>query len=400
MDVLVAILAGAMVGALTGLLPGLHVNTLAAIAGALHPAPGVVGAVALVAAGTVHTIVNILPTTYLGVPSEDEVVGVLPAHRLLLQGRGGDVVAASVAASLTGVVVALLVAWPLRLAWAHLEHAARTWAVPLLALIAALLILQERHKGLRAVLAAAAVFVAAGALGMWSSGLPYAPWVDVPPSSLLPLLGGLFGGAGLTFALQTPASIPDQRQSARLRRDGTSVLGAGLAGITALMPGLTGAVATSFVPGTAQRPLRAVAAMSAINSAHATLALVVYAVSGGIRSGLAAATDDWASVEWAGPMWASKPGTLLMAIGMAAVVGAVLTSALHRGLAAHAARLPARSLAVFGLAFLAATSLVLTGWMGLGVFGAAVALGRIPVRLGVRRVHLVGCLMVPIMLWL
>ena len=82
----VVILIGAALGIATGLVPGLHVNTLAAVALALPWLPPEGAAMALVAVGTVHTIVNILPATYVGAPDEDDVTVVLPAHRLLQAG--------------------------------------------------------------------------------------------------------------------------------------------------------------------------------------------------------------------------------------------------------------------------------------------------------------------------
>lgn len=401
MDLVTATLVGVAVGIITGLLPGLHVNTIAAVAFAVVPAAGPIGAVFLLAVGTVHTIVNILPATYLGAPDEDDVLAVLPAHRLLLAGRGAEAVAVSVAASLTGVILAFGLGWGLHRLFAGPAawwiDAATPWVLVLVVLV---LWMQEARHGPWGPLKAATVSLLAGGLGWTSANVPLAPWVAVPPSTLLPLLGGLFGAAGLTVAFQQPTRVPWQPDPQRMvRRPVPAALGSVLAGATALMPGLTAAVATAMVPGIRGRPLHAVAAMSAINTAHAVLAIVVWLSTGRIRTGLADALQQWSPMRWVGVGPTPSAAWPLAVILAAAVLGAGATIVLDHALRRHVDRLPSRALAAFGLAFLTVLVAVLSGWTGLLVYGIAIAVGRMPLRLGVRRVHLVACLIVPALIW-
>ncbi len=402
MELLTAILVGGLVGAITGLLPGLHVNTVAAVVFAFASNTGPMAALFLLSVGTVHTVVNILPATYLGAPDEDDVLAVLPAHRLLMAGRGAEAVAVSVAASLLGVVVACILGWGLRAWWQDDAwlRAVDGWTPWILVGVTAVLWLQEAHRGWRAVPMAATVTALAAGLGWWAAHVPLSPLVAVPPSSLLPLLGGLFGAAGLTVAWQRPPSVPWQSDARKaIRRPLPALAGSALAGITAFLPGLTSSVATALVPGLRGRPLHAVAAMSAINTAHATLAVWFWAASGRIRTGLVDALNHWAPVHWVGLQLPDGLRTMVVALLLSTVLGAGCTIVMDHWIRRHVNRLPSRSLALGGLVFLSILVVLLSGWAGVIIYAMAIAVGRMPLRLGIRRVHLVGALIVPAIIW-
>lgn len=391
---------GSLVGVLTGLLPGLHVNTLAAVGLAALPAAGPPGLVFLLAVGTVHTFVNILPATFLGVPDEDDVLVMLPAHRLLQEGRGQEAVAVSAAASLVAVLVAAalhpLYAWLLVGPPGLLDRldGVLPWALGLAALA---LLASERHRGPRAVAWAIALLGLSGLLGLWALELPVRSRLPVPPTALLPLLGGLFGAPGLLVALRSRTPIAHQ---ARPRGPGLPPwpVGGGivLAAATAVLPGVTGAVATTLAPRRPDRPLDAVAALSAINTAHAVLAVQVLWVAGRVRTGLAEAAERLVPGLRVG---APATGDLLAVLVLAGALGAAATWALAVPLARHADRLPTHLLAGATLAFLVAVVALVTGAVGLGLFAAAALLGLVPLAAGVRRVHLAGCLLVPVFTW-
>lgn len=397
---LALLLAGVLTGVLTGLLPGLHVNTLAAVGLAVLPAVGLPGLLFILAVGTVHTVVNILPATFLGVPDEDDVLVMLPAHRLLQEGRGQEAVMVSAAASLLAVLIATAL------------HPVYTWllvgppgllgrldaVLPVALGIAALaLIVSERHRGLRGLAWAVALLGLSGILGLWALDLPVRSWLPVPPTPLLPLLGGLFGAPGLVVALRSGEPLAVQAPPRRQRLPGRPVAaGIALAGITAVLPGVTGAVATTLAPRRREEPLDAVAALSAINTAHAVLAVQVLWIAGRVRTGLAEAAERLVPGLHAG---AAATGDILATLLLAGACGALATVALAVPMARHADRLPSRALAAATLGFLVLVVVAATGPVGLGLFVVAALLGLVPLAAGVRRVHLAGCLLVPVFTW-
>lgn len=405
MDVLfflTVVVAGAAAGAVTGLVPGLHVNTLAALLLASTPGAGLATALFLVSVGIVHTFVSILPTTYLGAPGEDTALATLPAHRLLLQGRGPDAVRISAIASLAAVVAVPLVVLPYK--WFLLEpgralewlQAATPW---LLGSVLAFLVAREATRGIGPAAWALAVMAVSGALG-WIV-LPMGPRGPLPGASgpLLPLLAGLFGAAGLLASMWSAPRIPPQVRGRRcvVRFPGSVRRGMLAAAWTAVLPGLTGAVATALAQPGSRDPRAAIASLSVVNTAHAALALPVLWLAGRPRTGLAQAVDRMVRPEpWIQGVPPPEFATLLAATLVAGAAGHVATRLLDVPLAAVVHRVPARLVSAFGLLLVVALTGLLTGWLGLAILVASTVTGLVPLAAGVRRVHLVAALLVPI----
>ncbi|MGQ9582076.1 MAG: tripartite tricarboxylate transporter permease [Thermoplasmatota archaeon] len=117
-SVLLTSLLGATIGAAAGLVPGLHINNvsylmasssaalggvLVACASPLGSRPGdapLLVASMMVSALVAHLFTSLLPSVFLGAPDPGRALSVLPAHRMLLAGRGLE----AVRLSLTGCV--------------------------------------------------------------------------------------------------------------------------------------------------------------------------------------------------------------------------------------------------------------------------------------------------------
>lgn len=400
---LIVVAAGAAAGAVTGLFPGLHVNTLAALLLAASPHAGVEMALFLVAIGTVHTFVSILPATYLGAPGEDTALATLPAHRMLLEGRGPEAVGVSAAASLAAVAVLPLVLLPYK--WFLLEPGrGEAWLAHmtpwLLAGVLVFLVVREAVLGPGRAAWAVATMVISGALG-WVV-LPMAPRGPLPgaASPLLPLLSGLFGGAGLVASFATRPTIPRQVRGPR-RPGATGGVGRGVlaASWTAVLPGLTGGVATALAQPGSRDARAAIASLSVVNTAHAVLAFPVLWLIGRPRTGLAQAIERLLQPQaWERGVVPADLALLLSGVMVAGVLGYVATRLLDIPVAAFIHRVPSRAVAVAGLALVITLTFLLTGAQGLAILAAATVTGLVPLAAGIRRVHLVAALLVPIVL--
>jgi len=122
---------GIMLGTLTGLIPGLHVNNVALIMIAASPAifasllfltdhgveysfiPILVAAVIL-ATSITHTFLDFIPSTFLGAPEGETALAVLPAHAMVLEGKGYQAVYLSALGSLGAMVFAFIMIVPFR----------------------------------------------------------------------------------------------------------------------------------------------------------------------------------------------------------------------------------------------------------------------------------------------
>lgn len=125
-SVLLASVIGALVGAAAGLVPGLHINNLAyliagssaALSGALVALVAWLGAAGpegpllvasvMVSSLIAHTFTSLLPSVFLGAPDPARALSVLPAHRMLLEGRGLEAVRCSLTGCAGGLAASLL----------------------------------------------------------------------------------------------------------------------------------------------------------------------------------------------------------------------------------------------------------------------------------------------------
>lgn len=391
MDTIVAVLIGIAVGCITGLVPGLHVNLIAALSLSIPGLPAD-AAFAILAVGTVHTFVTILPSTYLGAPGDS--LQVLPAHRLLHAGAGPEAVRLSLAASLAAAMLAVAALWPYRIV---LQHPS---VVPFLAVAAPIILMAVPLWGVmrdaRPAVAAWSATLAA-LLGHVAWDHPIGGWW--PGSALLPLLSGLFGVPTLLWAIRRGGER--HRIDAPPRHLDASVLPASIRGslaacVTAVLPGMTAAVAAAFAMPRRQSPRAALATLSAVNTAHLILTLGVMWIIGRTRSGLAIA---WASLRPLEPWTRAPPSDLLAAVttmlvaGVAAVVATtVLEAPYRRAVGCCPKGAPEAAALVCIVALVVAT----TGWSGLVLLVAASLVGAVPLLGRTRRIHLAAALSVPI----
>lgn len=245
LPVLLGTLAGCALGACSGLVPGLHANNFALLLAAAAPTldvPPVALGAAMLAAGVVHTFLDVVPALAIGVPDAAMAATALPGHRLVLQGRGREALRLSALGS--GVAVALAVPLALPVTWVMLRAAPTLYRHLPLVVAVVLLALLATEGSHRARLTALGVFALATALGV--ATLPLSPEGLLGGSVLAPLFGGLFGAPILLDAMDG-AGVPPQAD-ARLAMSPRSLGGAAVAGSVSgaavgYVPGVSAAVA-------------------------------------------------------------------------------------------------------------------------------------------------------------
>jgi putative membrane protein len=294
---LLDILLGCGLGIITGLIPGLHVNTLAAASLLL---PGAWNAT-LLAAGTTHTVVNIIPATQFGGGDDADAGLALPARQLALAGRLKETIRTSVTSSLIAGIMAWQAGTFLENLWQPAMEFIAEWRTPILLGFLVITIgplLRSKQ--------AWATMLLAGALGFVSAQFPMPG--PAGNQALLPLLTGLFA---VPILLEKGAATPLFRGQNRLqwRHVKTGILDAApLAMITAMLPGITSGVASRITKNRGE--MAHVAKISALNTIHAILALHIVEQTGIVRTGLAATATPL--------VWAAIP--LGLAVGAAATL--------------------------------------------------------------------------------
>jgi putative membrane protein len=430
--VLMTTLVGALTGCLTGLVPGLHSNNAASLFGAnpgfliaiatlglIAPGDGdwaLAASCGVTACAVAHTVTNIVPSIYLAIPEGDTALSVLPGHRMVMSGRGEEAVRISVTSSLVSLTLALALVIPLR--WLmgppfDLYAKAGGWLGAILLGVSFLMMLLETDKevgkksigGWKAGIAALGVFLTAGALGH----------IAMNQAQLVgPLFIGLFGVPVIIIAMMGDPKVtidvePPDGKGPELLPVPSMVMGSLMGCLVGWFPGISAAQATILaVPrkeGAAddlEGARRFIAGVSAVNTANALFVLVALATLLRVRSGAAVAIN--ALMAWEQPPWSfgTSPGMSIGLLMLAAAAGGFIAAPVTIGVGRmFQGLLPYLSHRVT-LGALLASLVLISYWSGgaiaLPVMGTAAALGMVPPRLGLMRVHLMGVVSLPLVM--
>lgn len=210
-QIIIAILLGIFIGIFTGITPGIHVNLVAASLLALSPfllkftAPLTL-AVFIMALAVTHSFLDTIPSIYLGAPDDENALSVLPGQRMLLRGEGYQAVKITILGTYTGLVVAICLI-PLFILIANkLYPILKPYLVYALILIIIFMIFREKNW-----LWSLLLFTLSGTLGALVFSVPNMK------EPLFPLLSGLFGVSGLLLSYFENTKIPPQAITKEIR---------------------------------------------------------------------------------------------------------------------------------------------------------------------------------------
>ncbi|MDI9641896.1 MAG: tripartite tricarboxylate transporter permease [Archaeoglobales archaeon] len=394
---------GSFLGLIAGIVPGVHSNTFSALIVStsafllLYFSREDVMAM-IITSAVAYTIANIIPATFLGVPSEDTAIAILPAHKMVLEGRGFEALSVSCLSSLFSVFISLPLFFTAVFVGSNYEFFKK--ATPLvLVSVAFFLIMSERGEefegtlsGWRKRLYALIVFLVSGTLGyiaLKNSGL-----AEITPagSVLLPLLTGLFGAPVLLFSIFTRSSrIPKQEIKLSFPEISTTIKGSLAGFFVSIFPGISSGVAT-VVSSLGERTDKGyIIAMSSANTANVIFCLFMLLAIGRTRSGSADALKSLNLI----PNFQEIAILSLISGSIAFVFTIVIGSLIARKIDL----IDGRKLSAVVFAFLAVVVLALTGSYGLAVFFSAIPIGLSTQFLGVKRINCMGGLMLPVTLW-
>ncbi|MFH0816916.1 MAG: tripartite tricarboxylate transporter permease [Methanobacteriota archaeon] len=276
----------------------------------------------------------------------------------------------------------------------------------------------ERNGGAKRMALALAVFGMAGALGsilLIPEGvagiLPTPVKADDGAVLLLPLFSGLFGLPLLISSMKGRDRVPPQGTRARPKLPGWRRARGALSGtvggcVTGWLPGASSAVAAAISAQLSgckgsgdDESDEFIVSVSAVSTANAIFNLLALFVLMRARSGAMKAVQGimgdnvelWTSLG-------SVPWALMCLLAVVLVSGAMaflITLWVGKRAAKLLPRLSYRPLAVGVCCFMVAISLVFGGLLGSGILACAYFIGKLPEKLGVRRVHLMGCIIVP-----
>lgn len=386
---------GVGLGTCSGLTPGLHANNFALLLASFAPAlpgPPLLAGIAMLAAGVVHTFLDAVPALAIGVPDAEMAVAALPGHKMVLEGRGHEALRLSAVGSAVAVVLAIPLAIPITLAMVRYYPVLHDHMSVVLGLVAGFLIITE--TGRRGIVGGVISFLASGALG----------WVilDLEPAApldgggvLAPLFAGLFGAPVIIDAIDGGGVPPQADGRLQLTRRAAVIpaaAGSAAGAIVGYLPGVSSAIAAvvALIAAPNEDPDRSfIIATSGVDTANSIFALFALVALGTPRTGVLVAVDD-AGVPLNLPV-------LLFTIAAAAAAAVALLLLIGDWYLVTVGQVDYTIVCGAVLVMLIGLSFLFAGPVGIGIFVISSLLGFVPVRLGCRRVHLMGVLMLPIM---
>ena len=440
MLVLLFCILGVLTGVLTGILPGLHVNNIALIflsmTGAIVSTFSflsdfgissdfilVLICVYIISVSISHTFHDILPSTFLGAPDEDKALSVLPAHSLLLEGKGYEAVTLSAIGSYGAILFCFFLIYPIRFIIGNplfFYESLREIMVFVLIAVSLLLLATEKAKidffnkkgmfsSIFGILFAAYVFFISGVFGLIVFELPVNSPIGLSSPVLFPALAGLFGVPTLLTSLFTKPKIPKQSITdvsfdKKTRKSlFFSVVTGSLGGVfVSIIPGLTsstGTVITMIARGKSDKR-QTIITLSAVNTACAFFVVVIMFITLRARSGATLAVMDIVSVvEWNELFIPANLVYFLIALIFGGMLSYFLTLKIGKVFAKHFAGVPYLLLIKLTICMVIILVFLFTGFLGLIVLLVATTIGLLPVHWGVRRSHCMGVLLIPIILF-
>jgi len=430
---------GVIVGIATGLLPGLHVNNIALILLSLSGSIvafcnpmysyGISGQFIfilisgfIIAVSVSHTFHDVIPTTFIGAPEEDTALTVLPAHALLLQGKGYEAVALSALGSYGAIVVCLILVYPIRFIIGNplfLYSTLQEIMVWVLVAISILMLATEKARidefgtegkkpAIAGILFATFVFFLSGIFGLVILDFQLDSPIGLDAPVLFPALAGLFGVPTLLNSLMTKPVIPPQIiEKLKLNKEGkkSSILSAitgSLAGIlVSIIPGITSSTGTILAMNAREGSgnEQTIVTLSSVNTASAFSVIIVLFIILRPRSGAALAVNELISVEeWSSIILPQDLIYLLMFLILAGSLSYFLTLQVGKVFAKHFANIPYSKLVTSTIAMITILVFLFTGILGVLVLISATSIGFLPIYWGVRRSHCMGLLLIPIII--
>jgi len=238
--ILIWCVAGAIAGTITGLIPGLHTNNVAVLVMA-SPFFGAEITAFMLSMCIVQTFVDFIPSIYLGAPSPDTFEGVLPGHKMFMQGYAHEAICLTVFGGIISVAIGAALTPLFFLLIEQNSESVILFTPVVLAFALAMIVGSEKNWKKR--VTAAFVVVAAATQGMFFYG------------QIFPLITGYFGIATIAYSLKEKSFQAKQKGDVNIEKGffTSGLIGTAGGALVAVMPGIGSNVAAGIIRTFAER---------------------------------------------------------------------------------------------------------------------------------------------------
>jgi putative membrane protein len=338
-----------------------------------------------------HTFIDFIPSIFLGAPDEDSVLSVLPGHEMLIKGEGYEAVILTLYGSIIGIFLILLFT-PLFIFFLPKIYDNALTIMPFILILASLFLFYfEKKNRVWAII----IFFLAGFLGIASLNLNLR-------EPLLPLLTGLFGASSLITSISKKQKLPKQRiiRLKQINIQKKSFFKTIFASIIAsplcsFLPGLgsgQAAVIGSEIAGDLDKK-EFLILLGSINTIVMGLSFVTLYTIQKSRTGSAVAISKILETFSLNNLY-----IILATIFISGVFAFFLAIFIAKIFSKQVSRISYNKLSLGILIFLSFIILSFSGFLGILVFVVSTFLGLTCIYTGIKRTHLMGCLLLPTIL--
>ncbi len=396
--IILAFLLGILAGTFTGLTPGVHINLVSVLllsfSALISNFSPLVIVVFIVSMSITHTFLDFIPSIFLGAPDEDTVLSILPGHEYLLQGKAYEAVILTLFGSFAAIFFVLAITLPTILFLGDIYPYIQN-IMPFILLIASgFLIYFEKTSKLWAII----IFLLAGFLGISAFNLPL-------KEPFLPLLTGLFGASSLTTSIMKKQKIPKQ-QIIKMREIKKQLKNKSLA--RALFASFVASPLCCFLPGLGSGQAAVIGSeiigdldrkeflvlLGSINTVVMGFSFITLYAIQRTRTGSAVAISKLIP-----ELSLSNLYVILAAIFFSGIIASFLTIFLAKFFSRKISKFNYNKLSLAILMLLSIIVFMFSGVLGFLVFLVSTFLGLTCIFLGIKRIHLMGCLLIPVILF-
>ena len=395
-EIIIAISIGIFLGIFTGLIPGLHVNLISILALSISPflltytTPTTI-AIFIISLALTHTFLDSIPSIFLGAPDDAATaLSVLPGHKLLLQGRGYEAVKLTALGSLIAVIIVVSLT-PLLIPLTIKIYPTIKAYIPHLLILSAIYLIYNSKK---ARYWSFLIFTLSGILGLAVLNIP------TLKQPLLPLLSGLFGTSQLILSYKNNLKIPQQKitkmkiKTKETIKSLTACTGAST--IVGFLPGIGSAQAAILAMQAAGKTTLEgfLVMVGGINTLVMGLSIVALYTIDRARNGAIVTVSKLIETITTQDLILFLSTTLIVA-GLVTF----LTLILARIFSKYITKLNYKKLCLSIIALITLMVFIFSNFLGLLVLLVSTSLGMIPPLKGISRSHLMGCLMIPVIIF-
>ncbi|MBW6461433.1 MAG: tripartite tricarboxylate transporter permease [DPANN group archaeon] len=382
-------IAGILTGTVTGLTPGLHINTIAILALAVHrtyDTDPLLLSCFIITMSTTHSFMDFIPSIFFGAPDPATALTTLPTHLMLFKGKGYEALALSVIGGLLGMIILMIflitIADLVTPAYKTIKP-----SIPYILVLAITFIISRSSNWKRSLL----IFILSGILGTITLDLH----MINSNYTLFPLFAGLFGISNILMSLENKSKIPKQNTKIKIKTKGTIKSSfAGFAGglVAGIIPGLGSSQSAMLVQhiGKIKGAKNFIIAVGTIGTIDIILSFIAIYLIGNARSGVAIAVDSI--------IGDLTKNTLSIFIGVAflsAGLSAILTMKIGKIATTIIEKIDYRILGTSIIILLTLMTIIFTSITGLILLITSTSLGIYAQTIGARRSMLMGCLIIP-----